>query len=414
MTLCFVGPAKDFSGMVMPMIPIVSEDEMRSVADQCVKCGLCLPHCPTWMVHRREADSPRGRIELIAALAAGQMTFDPGVQARLDGCLLCRTCESVCPAQVPFGGLMDQARARWPTRRIIWPRLFCNSATRRPLRFVLWLAAFTGMTRAVRTLARTLATPGLLSDAIVLRRQPLARSGSLRIGLFVGCVSDGVDRATLNDAAVLLERCGARVEWLEGSGCCGALARHQGDLRRADGHVRGNAERIDLQALDAVISVATGCAAEFSDYPNFLTGSQGRAWAHRHSEVLAWLAGRQARLSFRPRRQTVLLHHPCSARGTLKDMISAGLLLHKVPDLRVVESGGPVCCGAAGVAMFREPRTARALANDIVGQCEHAGAEVLLTANVGCALHLRRALRLAGLEIPVVHPVHLLREQLLD
>ena len=188
---------------------------IQAETDLCVKCGLCLPHCPTWRIHHREGDSPRGRVELIAALAGGQVEPGPASQARLDGCLLCRACESVCPARVPFGHLMDQARERWPARGIWWGRLFCSAMGRALLRFGFWLAAASGLARIGQPLL------ALLPEAVVLRRKRLSKTGSLEVGLFTGCVSDAVDRATLNDAATLLEHCGARVAWIEGSGCCG-------------------------------------------------------------------------------------------------------------------------------------------------------------------------------------------------
>lgn len=386
----------------------VSVPGIQAETDLCVKCGLCLPHCPTWRIHHREGDSPRGRVELIAALAGGQVEPGPASQARLDGCLLCRACESVCPARVPFGHLMDQARERWPARGIWWSRLFCSVAGRALLRFGFWLAAAGGLARIGQPLL------ALLPKAVVLRRKRLSKTGDLEVGLFTGCVSDAVDRVTLNDAATLLERCGARVAWVAGSGCCGALDRHQGNAKNADAHVQGNAARIDLHAFDRLVSVATGCAAELMDYPRMLGGEEAAAWEDKHCEVMAYLASRQEKLSFRPLRKAVMLHHPCSARNVLRETTSTARLLQKIPDLNVIESKSAQCCGAAGVTMFRTPQTARALADDLAEEFSCSGAEVLVTSNIGCALHLRGAFRAAGVNAAVKHPVNLLREQLRD
>src|SRR5690242_4556195 len=81
-----------------------------SVADQCVKCGMCLPHCPTYRVTLDEAESPRGRLALMQGMASGLLVPDAKVEAHLDGCLTCRACEVVCPALVPYGRLIDSAR----------------------------------------------------------------------------------------------------------------------------------------------------------------------------------------------------------------------------------------------------------------------------------------------------------------
>jgi ferredoxin len=92
--------------------PRLSNQDLLRLADQCVKCGLCLPHCPTYAKTRHEGDSPRGRIALVQGWLTGQLDMTPGLAAHLDGCLLCRACESACPSLVAYGRLLDGARTQ--------------------------------------------------------------------------------------------------------------------------------------------------------------------------------------------------------------------------------------------------------------------------------------------------------------
>src|SRR5207245_2487147 len=76
----------------------------------CVSCGLCLNDCPTYRVLGDEADSPRGRIQLIRSLVASPSVPSASLVGHLDACLVCRACETACPSGVPFGRIMEGAR----------------------------------------------------------------------------------------------------------------------------------------------------------------------------------------------------------------------------------------------------------------------------------------------------------------
>src|SRR6266851_3563262 len=79
--------------------------------NQCVHCGLCLASCPTFAELGTEMDSPRGRIFLIKSLAEGRTALTDSTVQHLSLCLDCRACETVCPAGVPYGRLIEAAKA---------------------------------------------------------------------------------------------------------------------------------------------------------------------------------------------------------------------------------------------------------------------------------------------------------------
>ena len=85
--------------------------------NQCVHCGLCLAYCPTFSELGTEMDSPRGRIFLIKSLAEGRIGLTDSSVEHLSLCLDCRACETVCPAGVPYGRLIEAAKAEIESQR---------------------------------------------------------------------------------------------------------------------------------------------------------------------------------------------------------------------------------------------------------------------------------------------------------
>ena len=98
----------------MSFVPIkFAGSDIPTVEDlrNCIHCGFCLPSCPTYIATGHELESPRGRLHLIDSVRSGRVDINDRLLGHLDLCLQCRACETACPSGVPYGRIMEDARA---------------------------------------------------------------------------------------------------------------------------------------------------------------------------------------------------------------------------------------------------------------------------------------------------------------
>ncbi|HEU0151933.1 MAG TPA: heterodisulfide reductase-related iron-sulfur binding cluster [Arenimonas sp.] len=356
-----------------------------ALADRCVQCGLCLPHCPTYGLDRSEAESPRGRIAYIRATASGQLAPTAAGDIHLDHCLGCRRCEQACPAGVEYGALLLGARAAQAQRR----------PASRPQRLAGWLLARPPLLGRLLDAHRLLAPvlPGVLAPGLPppARPQPLPdAAGRPTLAVFAGCIADRHESGTRAALAKLLGAAGLALALPAGQGCCGAAAAHAGDAATAAR--LGDANRAAFQGHERVLCLASGCLDTLS-----------RSLDGGAEDALAALDALGDRLAFRPAAGRVALHLPCTQRS------GAALrrLLGRIPGLDVAVLPDAGCCGAAGLHQVAFPDRAAALRGPVHAAVAASGATLLLSANIGCRLHLAQ-----GLTIPVRHPLDFLAEHL--
>ncbi len=405
-------------------------------ADRCVMCGLCLPHCPTYRLSNREGESPRGRVALMRAMASGELPVTPQLVKHLDSCLACRACEMVCPAEVPYGKLIDAARALLLGQQermgkpLAEPDRVLNALGRleqwRPL---LRLYQQSGLQR----IARTLQIPKALGAGPLERLlPPLPRRPQWqeyypavgeergRVALFAGCTGKALDDVTLQASIKILTLLGYSVTIPTGQTCCGALHLHGGRPREARELALTNMTAFQTEQMDAIIYTASACGVQLAEYPG-LPGleKQERAAAERFSgkarEICQFIdtAGWPPQLQLEPLEETAAIHIPCSLQHPHHRPGTVRALLKRIPQLTLTPlPGNTLCCGAAGDYLLRHPDTADTLITPKLNALKEIQATILVTANIGCALHFRAALREKGQSVEVIHPVTLLARQL--
>jgi glycolate oxidase iron-sulfur subunit len=360
---------------------------LQVLADRCVQCGLCLPSCPTYALDGLESESPRGRIALVRALDDGRLAPTPATEMHLDHCLGCRRCEAVCPAQVDYGAILAVARAGQRDR--------CPPTTRQ--RAAEWLAARPRTLSAMLALYRRLwpllprAARPLPRPAPALRMQGSGIEGPA-VAVFTGCVARSYETGLHAAVARLLAAIGQRAVFPDGQTCCGTLHAHAGDRDTATALAASN--RAAFAGANIVLTLASGCHEAVADA---IPGTR---------DAIVHLAEHADRLRFAPRPERVALHLPCSQRNVVRSDEALLGLLARVPGLEVVAlDAGFGCCGAAGTQMFTDPMRAARFRQPLLDQLSASGATRLLSANIGCRLHLGN-----GTALPVQHPLELLAD----
>ena len=424
------------------MLSKFSKNLIIDESNQCVSCGLCLPHCPTYRVLKSEADSPRGRIALMNGVANGRIALNARFIQHMDRCLTCRACEAVCPNSVSYGRLIDEARAliadqsksaaaaRKSNWRIALERLLLTQPTRldrlrRLLHFLQkreWLGGLRKLgliekNRIFKFIAQ-LPVVKFPYTAPADEENTASNSNTWRpvypaqgekrgeVALFLGCVARVTDVATLNSSIYVLNRLGYTVHIPRDQTCCGAIYQHSGALEQAGALVQRNKKA--FAEFDAVISTASGCGVQLLE--SGVAGEQGKVMDISQFLMVAkgWESIDIASLA-----QKILVHEPCSLRHVLREQAYPYQLIARIPGAEAVPlAGNDQCCGAAGTYFIDQPEIADILLQNKITAVKESKTQYLVTSNIGCAMHIANGLYENGIHVEVLHPVTLLARQM--
>jgi glycolate oxidase iron-sulfur subunit len=392
---------------------------LRALVDTCVHCGFCLPTCPTYQLWGQEMDSPRGRIQLIKLGLEGAPLTGTTV-THLDRCLGCMACVTSCPSGVRYDRLITAKRAeveseyrRSRAERVLRTAifgLFPYPRRLRALRGPLRLAQAARLDRAIggrwpgRAMPRLATMAGLAPRPGRHRRLParVPAAGPRRavVGMLLGCVQrelfPQVNAATVR----VLAAEGCELVIPPRQGCCGALSLHAGRRAEATRFARRTAATFQRAGVDVVVVNAAGCGSAMKEYPELgVAGLAGRV-----RDLSEWLVELGPVAPRHPVPATVAYHDACHLSHAQGIRDQPRRLLAEIPELAVREIADPeLCCGSAGVYNLLQPGPAGQLGDRKAAGVAATGAELLVTANPGCAMQIAAAARRAGRSLPVAH-----------
>lgn len=387
--------------------------EADDILRTCVHCGFCNATCPTYQELGDERDGPRGRIYLLKQmLETGDVSEKS--QLHLDRCLTCRSCETTCPSGVKYGRLAeigrdimeeqvsrpaDQRLKRWLIRQILpYPNRF---------RFLLRLGQ----------LFRSF-LPRDLKDQVPIKqitRPRPSQQHSRQMLVLEGCAQPSATPNTNNAAARILDKLGISLIAAPDAGCCGAVSYHLPSHEEGLAFMRRNIDAwwpyIDA-GVEAIVISASGCGSMVKEYGEKLKHDDAYAAKAKHisaltrdlSEIL--IKEDLEKLVVKQTSRKTAVHCPCSLQhaqqlgGHVEEILQrTGIELSKTQN-------GHLCCGSAGTYSLLQPKLSQQLLTNKIIDLTIDNPEQIVTANVGCQLHLG-----SHASIPVKHWIELLDQQ---
>jgi glycolate oxidase iron-sulfur subunit len=421
------------------------------ILNRCIHCGMCLQSCPTYALTGLEISSPRGRIRLMKSVAEDKLPITEKFVDEMYFCLDCQACETVCPAGVRYGTLVENARhivaqAEKDPPRLKFVKMFLNTVlvSKRRLRVfakLMRLYERSGLREAVeRSGILSVFSPNAeVRHALLptLHEEPFdenvdairtpARGAPIgRVGFLTGCIMNHALPEVHRDAVEVLRACGFEVVIPQMQECCGSLHGHNGEVETARILARKNLDVFERHDFDYFVVDSAGCGAFLKEYGTLFAddaryAEKAKEFSAKVNDITEFLtevypekelfwAGLPPLQSLK---QKVTYHEACHLVHTQKISTQPRKLIQSIPGIEFVELPEATwCCGSAGIYNVVRFEDSMRLLERKMQNLASTGAEIVVTANPGCHLQLQYGIKAKGLKMEVVHPVQLVKRAL--
>ncbi len=231
----------------------------------------------------------------------------------------------------------------------------------------------------------------------------------MRVQLFVTCLVDNLFPEIGEDVVTVLERAGVQVEVPPGQTCCGQPAFNGGFLEEARAMARHFLD-VFADTEGPIVAPSGSCAAMiihhypelFAEDPENL--ARARAVAARVREFSQFLVDDLGLESVGGRPGTYTYHPSCHLTRELGVRRQPEQLLENIPGAtRVDLPDADACCGFGGLFAVKLPEVSTAMMMHKLETIEQSGAEVCVTCDASCMMHLNGGLIHQGKKPVVQH-----------
>jgi len=413
----------------------------ESDLSQCMKCGFCTFWCPVYQEELVEPSVARGKNMMIRGLLAGDLEYTKEYADRLNKCTLCMVCTTNCPAKANIPNVIVAARAdtvrarglkfphnivyRWllPRRTLFgtvlrfasWFQGIFLPKTDGTLRHLPMFLSALGKGRNIPQIA-----PRFLRQIVpVVNKPPAGVETKMRVGYFIGCMTDFVFPELGKHKIDFLTRWGVEVVVPREQGCCGSpVFRGVGDFdtgrKMADTNVRV------FEDFDYVVTDCATCASALKDYARFLADTPQREEAYTRfggkvKDISQFLVDilKPPASAYQPSAEAkgkkVTWHDPCHLSHHLGVTSQPRQIIKSIPTVQFVEMlNSDRCCGMAGVFSLYYYDLSKKIADKKAEAIKASGADIVVSSCPGCEIQLIDGIVRNKLPVKVMHIMELL------
>ena len=377
------------------------------IAKNCIHCGLCLPNCPTYSLTKNEISSPRGRINLIREANESKILSKEFLY-EINFCLDCQACETVCPAGIKYGKLIERARNYSSNlesnilkkffKKVI---LFFTIENRISFLLLSKVSRFLQQIFIFKLLSnlfsKLLLFPKLSQFSFSQVNEefyPAKVKKRFSVALQTGCVMDIAFSKVHIDTIEILQQQGCDVYVPKNQGCCGSIHGHNGELATSHNMAEKLKLNFDIEKYDAIITNSAGCGAFMKNYSENFNANEFELFSNKVKDLSEFLFEINFISPPKQINQKVTYHDPCHLAHTQKITNQPREIIKKLNGVKFVElNEANWCCGSAGIYNITHFDDSMKILDRKISNISATNADYCVTSNPGCLIQLDYGLK---------------------